>query len=114
MAESPEQPPRPATPAPPVVEAPWFRDAWLLATLAVTGVFYAALPFLRPTGENWGHGWNLVAYFVYSAPAVLIAGGVALWRSRRSSGLARQVAGWVALAALLYPVACLVAIRVSL
>ena len=71
---------------------------------------YVALLFIRPTGENWGRGWNLIAFFVFSAPSALIAGGVALWRRRKTNGHARKVAGFVAWSALVFPMICVVAI----
>ena len=79
--------------------------------MLITAAVYVALLFIRPTGENWGRGWNLVAFLIYSAPTALIAGSVALWRRGKASGQARKLAGFVALGAFVFPVVCIVAIR---
>ena len=87
------------------------NDRWLCIALLTTAAVYVALIFIRPTGENWGRGWNLVAFLIYSAPTALIAGSVALWRRGKTSGHARKLAGLVALGAFVFPVVCIVAIR---
>ena len=79
--------------------------------MLLTAAAYVTLIFIRPTGENWGRGWNLVAFLFYSAPAALVAGAVALWRKGKTTGQARKIAGFAALCALAFPVICLVAIR---
>lgn len=85
-------------------------DRWLLAALLVMVALYIALWALRPTGENWGHGWNMVAFLIYSAPIALVTAALALWRLVRNTGPARRLAGWVVGAALLFPFVSAVAI----
>ncbi len=82
--------------------------------LLITLTVYVALVFIRPTGENWGRGWNLIAFLIYSAPSALIAGVVALWRRTRTTGPARTTAGFVALGAFVFPVICIIAIRAKI
>jgi len=87
------------------------KDPWLCAAMLLTAAVYVTLIFIRPTGENWGRGWNLVAFLFYSAPTALVAGAVALWRKGKTTGQARKIAGLVAFCALVFPVVCVVAIR---
>ena len=50
-----------------------YKDLWLSGSmLAVLGVS-VALFFIRPTGEGWGYGWNMVAFLLYASPAALLA-----------------------------------------
>lgn len=95
-----------AVPRPGIVRDRWFAVATLLVVAA-----YVALPFLRPSGEGWGRGWNLVAYWFYSAPAVGIAGLVMAWRLVRAGAAVRAATWLLPLAAFLYPLAAYLAIR---
>ena len=85
-------------------------DRWLLAVMLIAGALYIALFFLRPTGENWGRGWNMIAFLIYATPTALIAGVVAVWRVGRNSGRTRRLAGFAAAAAFVFPVVCMIAI----
>lgn len=88
-----------------------FRDAWFVLSALVAAAAYVALPFLQPTGENWGRGWNLVAFWLYSAPLVGIAGLVMIWRLSRNSAAA-GVASWLLpVAAFAYPLVAYLVIR---
>lgn len=80
------------------------------ATLAVFSV-YIALVFIRPSGENWGYGWNMVAFLFYASPAALLAGALAAWRSGKVSGRAKSLARVTATAGLLFPIICIIAIQ---
>lgn len=88
-------------------------DRWLLGALGCTVLLYLTLLLLRPTGENWGRGWNLIAFWLYGTPTSLVAVAVALWRIRKTSGSARRVAGWLAAGAFVFPVVCGVVIRMK-
>lgn len=57
-------------------------DIWLTACKTLILCAYISLIFIKPTGEGWGRGWNLVAYWMYVAPAVVILGGLHIWRQR--------------------------------
>ena len=58
-----------------------YKDLWLSGSmLAVLGV-YVTLFFIRPTGEGWGYGWNMVAFLLYASPAALLASALAGWRA---------------------------------
>lgn len=87
------------------------KDVWLLSALVVTVAIYTYLLFLRPTGENWGRGWNMIAFFLYAAPASAVSAGIALWRAAKSVGAVRNVATWVAIAALVFTPIALVVMR---
>ncbi|MFO1388468.1 hypothetical protein [Cellvibrio sp.] len=59
-----------------------FIDIALLIFRLLILCAYISLIFIKPTGEGWGRGWNLVAYWMYLAPAVFILGGLHVWRQR--------------------------------
>lgn len=61
---------------------PDLKDIWLYALRILIFCAYISLIFIKPTGEGWGRGWNLVAYWMYVAPAVFILGGLHVWRQR--------------------------------
>ena len=111
----PSPPKKEVAPAPAAetLTASVLGDRWLFAVLLITAALYVTLIFLRPTGENWGRGWNMVAFLIYSTPTALIAGVVALWRLGRNSGRTRKLAGLAASAALVFPIVCMVAIRLK-
>ena len=88
-----------------------YKDLWLSGSmLAVLGV-YVALFFIRPTGEGWGYGWNMVAFLLYASPAALLASALAGWRSGKVAGAARTLARGTVAAGLIFPVICFVALR---
>lgn len=82
----------------------------LLATGVIAGL-YVWLVLLRPGGEGWGRGWNMVAFLFYAAPTAVIAGAVAAWRRSKTSGLLKRLASWAAAAGFLFPLVCIIAIR---
>lgn len=100
---------RPASPRASAVR----EDRWLCAALLATAAVYVALVFLRPTGENWGRGWNMIAFLLYAAPSAVVAGAVACWRLKKTTGQARNVAVFVAWSAFLFPIVCAVTIRLK-
>ena len=87
------------------------RDVWLVVASLAMVAAYAALPFLRLSGEGWGRGWNLVAYWFYSTPIVLLTGIVMAWRMLRAEAAARRAAWLLPMAALLYPLVAYLVIR---
>ena len=86
-------------------------DLTLFVAAAVIVALYVWLVFLRPSGEGWGQGWNMIAFLFYAAPTAVIAGAVAVWRRSRASGLLKRVAPWTAAAGFLFPLVCIIAIR---
>ena len=89
------------------------RDSWLSCCAALTLALYVWLMFLKPGGEGWGRGWNMVAFFLYAAPAALACGAIAFWRRTKLTGVARALATAAGIAGLAFPVVCLVAIRLK-
>ncbi len=84
----------------------WLTSAWL-SVLAV----YVALFFIHPTGENWGYGWNMIAFLIYASPVALIAAALAAWRSGKVSGAARMLARVTLTAGMLFPVICMLVLK---
>jgi hypothetical protein len=89
------------------------KDRWLTVALLITASLYVYLLLLRPSGEGWGRGWNMVAFLIYSAPTSIAAGAIALWRVWRTVGNAKMVAGWLSAASFVFPLVCMVAIRLK-
>ncbi len=73
-------------------------DPWIALLLRVLiGACWLGLLLIRPSGEGWGRAWNLVAYWIYSAPFTLILGGL-YWahlrrRKARVHGLDKVMLG---------------------
>lgn len=86
-------------------------DRWLLGALAVLLLAYGVLAVLKPSGEGFGRGWNMIAFFLYGAPTAFAAGLVAWWRHARVRGPARRAAAWGAAAGLLFPALALLVMR---
>lgn len=89
------------------------KDRWLTAALCVTAILYITLLLIRPSGEGWGRGWNMIAVLIYGSPTALAMGLIALWRREKTSGNARKVAAWLSLAALTFPIICMFVIRLK-
>lgn len=89
------------------------RDPWLCASLALLLLLYAGLLLIQPGGEGFGRGWNLIAFFLYASPAAVGAAGLASWRRGRSTGAARRLATAVALGGFVFPVLCLLPLRLK-
>ncbi|MCB4358883.1 hypothetical protein [Quatrionicoccus australiensis] len=89
------------------------KDRWLTVALLATAVLYFVLLLLRPSGEGWGRGWNMVAFVIYSVPTSIVAGAVALWRVGKVSGQARRVAVWLTAAAFIFPIVCILVVRMK-
>lgn len=85
-------------------------DIWLLAAGLVVAGAYLWLALIRPGGEGWGRGWNLIAFLIYASPATLLAGALAVWRAIKTSGRTRWIASVVAAAGLVFPLIAAIAI----
>lgn len=89
------------------------HDLALLLAAGVIVALYVWLALLRPGGEGWGRGWNMVAFLFYAAPSAVVAAAVAIWRRSKESGVLRRMAPWAAAAGFLFPLVCVIAIRVK-
>lgn len=87
------------------------KDRWLLATSLVVLALCIALAFLRPTGDGWGRGWNMIAFLLYASPAAVLSGVLALWRINKVDGRARVVAMLVSAVGLFFPLICIAVLR---
>lgn len=85
-------------------------ERWILAAMIITSALYVALLLLRPSGEGWGRGWNLVAFWLYASPAAVVTGAVALWRAMKSKAL-RPIASGVGVVALVFPLVAMLVIQ---
>lgn len=86
--------------------------AFLLATGVIVAL-YGWLVLLRPGGEGWGRGWNMIAFLFYAAPTAVVAAAVAVWRRPKAAGVLSRAAPWIAAAGFVFPLVCLIAIRLK-
>lgn len=89
------------------------RDTWLLFLKCLVFLGYVSLIFIKPSGEGWGRGWNLIAYWIYVAPAVLAVGGLHLWRQRVIAARYRGVDVFTLVAAFIFPIISLVILKLK-
>lgn len=85
--------------------------AWLSAVVLLLLVLHVMLFRMKPRGEAWAHGWNLVAFWVYASPAAFLSGVLALWMRRRFRGWLRRVAWLAGLIGLAFPIVSLLVLR---
>lgn len=83
----------------------------LLKILIVSA--YISLIFIKPTGENWGRGWNLVAYWIYVAPTILVVGGLHIWRQKAITHKSRGLDILFLAFAFMFPVISLIAMKLK-
>jgi hypothetical protein len=89
------------------------QDIVLLLLKALILSAYVALMFIQPAGEGWGRGWNLIAYWMYATPAVLIVGGLHVWRQKV---IAKKFNGFDALItflAFIFPLVALLVLKLK-
>lgn len=87
------------------------NDPWIALIRALIGVCFLGLVLIKPSGEGWGRAWNLIAYWIFSAPAALMLASLYLWRQRQLKTISQ---GWdkaFLAAAFLYPLISIVAIK---
>jgi hypothetical protein len=87
------------------------RERWTPVLAIIVVALYAALLHMRPSGEGWGRGWNLLAFWLYASPAALVTGALAAWRATRAQGMLRRVGIGVALLGLLFPLVAIAVLR---
>ena len=110
---SPETPRRYTTNRTRRVNSALRKDIWLSGSVVIVLILYVWLLFLRPGGEGWGRGWNMVAFLLYAAPTAFVSGAVAIWRSSKASGHVRKIATLAGVAGLVFPLVCILAIRLK-
>lgn len=96
-----------------VSRAPRQPDLWLVAAAVATAGLYVVLAFIKPGGEGWGRGWNLVAFWLYGSPSALLLAAMAFWRAARNVATSRRLARLVGLLALIFPVVAALVIRLK-
>jgi hypothetical protein len=79
------------------------RDLWLTVLQLLAFACYLWLFRIKGSGDGWGYGWNLVAFLVYSVPAMLIVGGLYLWRRKKIGAAATKLDAVILFASFLYP-----------
>ncbi len=88
-------------------------DIWLWILKILVILSYVSLKFIKPSGEGWGYGWNLIAYWVYLAPSVLIFGGLHIWRQRAIALKSKPVDSIVLVAAFIFPLVSFIVLKLK-
>lgn len=88
-------------------------DIWLAVCKTLIFCGYVSLLFIKPTGEGWGRGWNLVAYWMYAAPAVVILGGLHVWRQRAIAKPFKGLDACFTFFAFIFPVVSFVVLKLK-
>jgi hypothetical protein len=85
----------------------------LLSAVAAVVALYVTLALIQPTGEGWGRGWNLIAFWFYASPIAAISGAIAFWRGRKASGTFRQLCYLAGIASLAFPIVSAAVIKLK-
>lgn len=91
----------------------WHHDIGLVSLKSLVLCAYISLIFIKPTGEGWGRGWNLIGYWLYVSPAVFILGGLHLWRQKVTAKKSHGIDTLCVLLAFVFPVIAAVAIKLK-
>ena len=86
-------------------------ERWILGSLATVLALYVTLVSMKPSGEGFGRGWNLIAFWLYGSPVALVMGGIGFWRSGKTRGELKILALVVACLALCFPVVAILVMR---
>ncbi|MCE4557186.1 hypothetical protein [Pelomonas cellulosilytica] len=84
-----------------------------MAVAVATAALYGVLALIKPAGEGWGRGWNLIGFWLYGSPAALLLAVLAFWRAARLVATPRRLARLIAALALIFPVVAAVVIRLK-
>lgn len=87
------------------------RDRWTTVIAVLMVALYGAMLVMRPGGEGFGRGWNLIAFWLYASPTALVLAAVSAWRAAKASGTHRWVATVVSCLCWVFPVVALVVMR---
>jgi hypothetical protein len=89
------------------------HDIGLLLLKVLILSAYVALIFIKPAGEGWGRGWNLIAYWIYAAPAVLIVGGLHVWRQKVIAKKSNGFDALITFLAFIFPLVALLVLKLK-
>lgn len=88
-------------------------DIWLLCLKILIVFAYVSLMFMKPSGEGWGRGWNLVAYWIYLAPTVLVLGALHAWRQKVIAVKYNGIDTFTLVAAFIFPIIALIILKLK-
>lgn len=88
-------------------------DAWLVGAVAIIVALCIALALIKPSGENWGRGWNMLAFWLYASPAAMVSGILALWRGSKARAWQKAIARLAGALGLAFPIICIIAMRMK-
>jgi len=89
------------------------RDTWLLLLKILVILAYTSLIFIKPSGEGWGRGWNLVAYWIYLAPTILVVGALHAWRQKIIAMKYKGIDTFTLVFAFMFPIISLVILKLK-
>jgi hypothetical protein len=90
------------------------RDVLLLLIKLGILIPYGYLIFISPSGEGWGHGWNLIAYWLFASPFIILMGLLHIWRQKKLKNPSLIIDQLTALFAFLFPVLSLMVLNFKL
>lgn len=89
------------------------QDSWLLLLKLLVILAYVSLIFIKPSGEGWGRGWNLIAYWMYLSPTILAIGALHAWRQKIIAIKYKGIDKLTLVTALIFPIISLVVIKLK-
>ena len=87
------------------------RERWIFGSAIALAALYVVLISMKPSGEGFGRGWNLIAFWIYGSPVALALGGIGFWRWRKTNGklkILSLVLAWLGVA---FPVLAMLLMR---
>jgi len=87
------------------------REGWILGLAVAISALYVALIVMRPSGEGFGRGLNLVAFWVYGSPTAFVLGLFSLWRANKTTEGLKNLAVLIGSLGVSFPVVAMLVIR---
>ena len=87
------------------------REQWILGLALAIAALYITLIVMRPSGEGFGRGSNLVAFWVYGSPTAFVLGLFSLWRANKTTEGLKHLAVVIGSLGVSFPVVAMLVIR---
>ena len=87
------------------------REQWILGLSLAIAALYITLIVMRPSGEGFGRGLSLVAFWVYGSPTAFVLGLFSLWRANKTTEGLKHLAVVIGSLGVSFPVVAMLVIR---
>lgn len=87
------------------------NERWILGTAVALAALYVALILMQPSGEGFGRGWNLIAFWIYGSPVALVLGGIGFWRANKTGDELKHISLVLAWLGVGFPVVAMLVMR---